>query len=211
MTDLTATRVGVLRWLLVILDQDASARFQNPSSLNGARVCRKWTAPTKRWQHRMHPQHCQESPRFSSEPCFKFIRTMLIQPECLLPLQTWAMSKTTKPFTWMVSNPTPHNAPLVWLGSTEKTFDRTSPQPTSFESHSPSTGGLQALQLRPYFFDMFCAFLYNVVRATHPLPLGLHRLYLPRSQVCQWEDSVRGLLRKSVWRTTVDTLSSHPC
>jgi len=27
MTELTATRVGVLRWQLVILDQDASARF----------------------------------------------------------------------------------------------------------------------------------------------------------------------------------------
>ncbi len=48
MTELTATRVGVLRWLLVILDQDASARFKNPSSLKCAPVCRKWNALAKR-------------------------------------------------------------------------------------------------------------------------------------------------------------------
>ncbi len=92
MTDQTATRVGVLRWLLVILDQDASARFLSPSSLKCARVCRKWNALAKRQQHQMHTQHYQESPRFSPESCFKFLRIMLIQSECLLPLQAKAMA-----------------------------------------------------------------------------------------------------------------------
>ena len=156
-------------------------------------------------------QDGQESLRLHIESCSKGNRAMPLQSNCLRPLQTGAMFQKTKPYTWMVSRPTPENARPIWLGTVEKTMvpSHRSPHMSPSIPHPLWAGEL--CNCARHFFDMFCAFLYNVVRVMHPLLPALRRAYQLRINRFIGEIFPSGDYRgKFVWRTTVDTLSSQP-